>query len=382
MESQALDVVVLGAGQSGLAAGYFLKRAGVDFAIIEGSARVGDVWRRRWDSLRLFTPARYSHLPGLKYPSPGGTYPDKDGFADYLESYAQHFGLPVRTGVQVLSVHRTDGVFEVQTSAGLLLARAVVASPGANSAPNIPDVALDLDEEIQQLHSSGYHSPAGLPAGDVLVVGAGTSGVEIALELAREQRSGKTFLAGRPTPHIPDAVFRYAGPLYWRLISSVLTLDTKPGRKVAEGFHRRGAPLIRVSIKDVERAGVVRLPRLTGALDGQPVFDVGTPDGGAATSGTPASGMTAAGAAPGNLRTVIWATGYRPDFGWIEGLPVDHLGWPATTRGVVAELPGLYFVGMPFQYALTSGLIGGVGRDAEYVVNRLVEQNAVATTNA
>lgn len=390
MDSQTVDVVVVGAGQAGLASGYFLKRAGMDFVILEGNARVGDVWRDRWDSLRLFTPARYSALPGLKFPAPAGSFPGKDAFADYLESYAQHFQLPVRTRVQVLSVRKAGSMFEVQTSDGPLQAHAVVVAAGPNSAPNIPDVALDLDGEIQQLHSSGYSSPAGLPGGDVLVVGAGTSGAEIALELAHKHRSGQVFLAGRPTPHIPDAVFRYAGALYWRLVNSVLTLDTKPGRKVAQGFHRRGAPLIRVSMEDVERAGVIRLPRLTGASAGKPLFgagtsDAGTPDGGTSDGGTPAPGAapgTAPSAAPANLRTVIWATGFRPDFGWIEGLPVDDLGWPATTRGVVAEIPGLYFVGMPFQYALTSAIVGGVGRDAEYVVEHLAARHALTSTNA
>ncbi|PTT68110.1 hypothetical protein DBR22_07380, partial [Arthrobacter sp. HMWF013] len=235
----------------------------------------------------------------------------------------------------------------------------------------------ELDGEILQLHSLDYRSPASVPAGDVLVVGAGTSGAEIAMELAQEHHSGKVYLSGRPTPHIPGAVLRWAGPLYWRLVNSVLTLDTKPGRKVAADFHKRGAPLIRISIKDVERAGVIRLPRVTGAVDGQPVFDAGTSDAGTSDGGTANPG-----AVPGNFRTVIWATGYRPDFGWMAGLPVDDLGWPVTSRGVVQEIPGLYFVGMPFQYALTSGTVGGVGRDAEYVVEKLLTHSALTSTNA
>ena len=366
MDPHIFDVMVIGAGQSGLAAGHYLKRTGLDFSILEGANRVGDVWRGRWDSLRLFTPARYSALPGLKIPAAGGTFPGKDAFADYLESYAQHFHLPVRTGIRVLSVRRVDDVFELQTSAGEMRARNVIATPGGNSTPHIPAAAQAMAPSIRQLHSSEYRGPAGVPAGDVVVAGAGTSGVEIALELALNRPAGTVFLAGRPTAHIPDAVFRFAGPLYWRLVNSLLTLDTKPGRKVAAGFHSHGAPLIRVSVEDVERAGAVRLPRISGAVDGKPTFDVGT-----SNSGTPARG-----AVPGDVRTVIWATGYRPAFDWIAGLPVDSLGWPATARGVVPEIPGLYFVGMPFQYALTSGLVGGVGRDAEYVVGQLLRTRA------
>jgi putative flavoprotein involved in K+ transport len=351
MDSQTLDVVVIGAGQAGLAAGRFLKEADVEFTILEKSGRVGDVWRNRWDSLRLFTPARYCALPGLKFPAAGGSFPGKDAVADYLTAYAARFELPVRTGVRVLAVRRVDDAFELQTSAGELRARSVIATPGANSTPFVPAAGQALDPSIHQLHSNEYRGPSELPAGAVMVVGAGTSGVEISLELAQSRPAGSVYLAGKPTRHIPDAVFRFAGPLYWRLVNSLLTLDTKPGRKVAAGFHKQGAPLIRVSVKDAERAGVVRLPRLQGSGD-----------------------------VPAEVRTIIWATGYRPAFDWIEGLPLDADGWPATKRGVVPELPGLYFVGMPFQYALTSGLIGGVGRDAKYVVDYLLGRHSALTS--
>ncbi|HTN11811.1 MAG TPA: hypothetical protein VL154_12665, partial [Acetobacteraceae bacterium] len=169
----------------------------------------------------------------------------------------------------------------------------------------------------------------------------------IALELAAGH---PTYLAGRPTPYIPDAVFRLAGGAYWAFVNGVLTLGTPLGRKVAAGFHARGAPLIRISMREVEAAGVIRLPRLTGVAGGVPVAD---------------------GAAVPRPATVIWATGYHPDLRWIPGLPRDGYGLPVTRRGVVESMPGLYFVGMPFQFALTSALIGGVGRDAAYIADRL-----------
>ena len=363
MKQDVQEVVVIGGGQAGLATGFHLQKTGLHFSILERSARVGDSWRNRWDSLQLFTPARYSALPGMQLPAPGGRFPDKDEFADYLESYAQHFRLPVQTDTQVVSVRRLDGTFEVRTSEGTLLARSVVAAPGPTTTPRIPALAQELNPRITQLHSSQYRAPEAVPAGGIVVVGAGTSGAEIAMELAGAHPGGTVYLAGRPTSHIPDAVFRFAGPVYWKLVNSLLTLDTKPGRKVATGFHDRGAPLIRVSMHDVEHAGVVRLPRLTGVADGQPVFD--------GAKAAPVAGNQSRTPAPGNVRTIIWATGYRPELDWIEDLPVGAHGWPATVRGAVAQLPGLYFVGMPFQYALTSGLIGGVGRDAAYVVEHL-----------
>ena len=394
MNPEIQDVVIVGGGQAALATGYHLQNSGLRFSILEQSGRVGNSWRSRWDSLQLFTPARYSALPGLPFPASGGSYPAKDQFADYLESYADRFRLPVRTHLHVESVRRASGRFEVRTSEGTLHARSVVAAPGHTTTPRIPVLAEKLDPGITQLHSSRYRGPGALPAGDVVVVGAGTSGAQIAQELAGARPAGTVYLAGSPTAHIPDAVFRFAGPVYWRLVNSLLTLDTKPGRKAAAGFHDRGSPLIQVSMRDVERAGVIRLPRFTGVADGQPVFDGGEATagarsrggshlgsregshlgsrGGTTVGGTTVDGTTADGTeAPRTVRTIIWATGYRPEFDWIEGLPLDAHGWPATVRGSVPELPGLYFVGMPFQYALTSGLIGGMGRDAAHVVAEL-----------
>jgi putative flavoprotein involved in K+ transport len=354
---QKFDALVIGAGQAGLAAGYHLAGMGLRFAILESAGRVGDQWRCRWDSLRLFTPAQHDGLPGLPFPAGKGTFPAKEEVAAYLEGYAEHFSLPVRTGMRVSGVRQIEDGFEVATGSGTLRARNVIVAAGANALPRIPAAAKELEPGIRQLHSSRYRRPSDIPEGDVLVVGAGTSGAEIARELAATHR---TFIAGRPTPHIPDPVLRYAGAAYWRVVHSVLTIDTPPGRKVAANFHKRGAPLIRISPKDLDRAGVVRLPRLTGTRDGHPAFD-----------GDPAASAQALG-----VRTVIWATGYRPSLDWIEGLPVTEWGSPANRRGVVPELPGLYFVGMPFQYALTSGLIGGVGRDAAFVVGQLDRKSA------
>ncbi|MGY2747832.1 flavin-containing monooxygenase [Arthrobacter sp. UYCu723] len=351
-EGQPFDALVIGAGQAGLAAGYHLAGRRLHFAILESAGRVGDQWRGRWDSLRLFTPAQHDGLPGLSFPAAKGTFPAKEEVAAYLEGYAEHFNLPVRTGTRVSGVRRIDDGFEVATGSGTLRARNVIVAAGANTLPRIPAAAKELEPGIRQLHSSQYRRPSDIPEGDVLVVGAGTSGAEIAKELAATHR---TFIAGRPTPHIPDPVLRYAGEAYWRLIHSALTTEAPPGRKVAANFHKRGAPLIRISVKDLDRAGVVRLRRLTGTRDGHPAFD-GDPAAGAQTMG---------------LQTLIWATGYRASLDWIEDLPVTEWGWPVTRRGVVPELPGLYFVGMPFQYALTSGLIGGVGRDAAFVVGQL-----------
>jgi putative flavoprotein involved in K+ transport len=357
--TEHIDTVVIGAGQAGLATGYHLAQRGEEFLILDAEERVGDGWRRRWDSLRLFTPARYSGLPGLAHPDPGA-YLGKDKVADYLERYAERFALPVRHGVRVTALEKAADGFRLSTSAGEkgateLRARNVVVASGATRVPAVPGFASGLDADIRQLHSDEYRNPGSVASGPVLVVGAGTSGAEIALELARESaqepaQPHPVFLAGRPTAHVPDAVLRLAGGLYWAFINGVLTLSTPVGRKVAGKFHSRGAPLIRVSMEQVEAAGVQRLPRITGVTDGRPIAD---------------------GAAVPRPATVIWATGYRPGLDWIADLPLDEHGLPVTRRGAVESMPGLFFVGMPFQYALTSQLLGGVGRDAGWVVGQI-----------
>ncbi len=353
------STIVIGAGQAGLATGYHLTERGEDFVILNAEARVGDEWRRRWDSLQLFTPTRHSSLPGLPHQKSRG-FLSKDEIADYLERYATKFELPVRPGVTVTGLsasevaHSGQG-FTVTTSAGVLTADSVVVATGATTTPTVPGFASELDADIRQLHSSEYRNPGSVPPGSVLVVGAGTSGAEIALELAA---SHPVFLAGRPTPHIPDALLAVAGELYWAFIYRVLTIATPIGRKVGPKFRSRGGPLIRISMKQVQAAGVSLLPRLTGVEGGAP---------------------TAEGVSVPRPSTVIWATGFRPGLEWIEGVPLDAGGLPDAPRGVVASMPGLFFVGMPFQFGLTSQLLGGVGRDAGFVAERIAERRQMNT---
>lgn len=351
-----IDTVIVGGGQAGLATAWQLQQLGRTSLVLEAGQHVGDQWRARWDSLQLFTPARYSALPGAPHPEPDA-YLGKGAFADYLAKYAERFALPVRCGVRVSSVAREGDRWLIATSDGEFSARQVVVASGANPAPFVPPLAAALDREAsggnvaRQLHSHDYRNPAQIADGEVLVVGAGTSGAEIALELAATHRVA---IAGRPTPHIPEPVLRYAGGLYWAFINGVLTRGTPIGRRVAGQFHDRGAPLLRISMTDLERSGVARLPRLVSASAGSLTFSAtGASDPSALTRPSPS--------------TIIWATGYHADFSWFPALSLDKDGWPVTVRGIVKGLPGVYTVGMPFQWGLTSGLIGGVGRDAESV---------------
>jgi putative flavoprotein involved in K+ transport len=347
-----VPTVVIGGGQAGLAVGYYLRQHNDDFVILDASPHVGHSWASRWDSLRLFTPAQYDGLPGLPFPAPKGSFPTKDEVAAYLQAYARHFDLPVRCGVRVEGLSRTASGYRVQTSAGAYEAKRVVLSTGTNPLPRTPDFAGLLDPSIQQLHSHDYRGPASVRGGRVLVVGAGTSGVQIALDLVATH---EVRIAGKPTPHIPDVLLNYAGGLYWWLISHLLTVRTPMGRKAQPQIRGGGAPLIHVSVADLDRAGIERLPRVAGVQQGLPVLDDGRVL---------------------EVDAVLWATGFRPDFSWVEFPITDDSGWPSGPRGVSEVAPGLYFVGMPFQFGLTSGLIGGMGRDAAHVAEHIVQSAA------
>jgi putative flavoprotein involved in K+ transport len=347
------DTVIIGGGQSGLAIGYFLKKMNRQFIILDENEKIGHSWTIRWDSLLLFTHAQSDGLPGMPFPAPKGFYPNKDQMAEYLQSYAIKFSLPVQSGVRVNHLVYRNNNYEIDTSSGKIFASKVVIATGTNPYPKVPAISSDLNPEIFQIHSSSYKNPEMLPAGDVLVVGAATSGIEIALEVSKTH---KTYISGTPSFHIPDGVMKYGGRFFWWVMSNIITIKTPIGKRAKKKIFNGGSPLIRVSADDLDIAGIKRFPRLTGVKDGFPQF---------------ADGSVL------QVSAIVWATGYRPDFSWIEPNIADSSGWPVTYRGVSSVCKGLYFVGMPFQYALTSGLVGGVGRDAKYISKRIYQVRSV-----
>jgi putative flavoprotein involved in K+ transport len=271
--------------------------------------------------------------------------------ADYLSDYIERYNLPVQFGTKVIELHKTQEGYLILTSKSKIYASNVIVATGTNPNAYIPAFASDLNKTIAQIHSSEYVNPELFPAQSTLVVGAGTSGVEIAIELSK---SRPTMISGKGTPHIPNIVFRLMGTLYWWFIHYVLTVSTPIGRKVKPKIFEGGAPLISVSMKEVEVAGIKHVPRLKGVFQGLPLLD---------------SGQTL------TVTSIVWATGYRPDFSWIKLDVTGQNGWPKTNRGISEDFQGLYFVGMIFQYGLTSGLVGGVGRDAKYVIDQLLMSN-------
>jgi putative flavoprotein involved in K+ transport len=349
--TEHFETVVVGGGQTGLAVGYHLARRGRSFVILDAGERIGDAWRKRWDSLRVFTPAKYNGLPGMRFPAPSLSFPTKDEVADYLAGYAEKFGLPVRMRAKVDALSSDSGRYILTIGDGRLEADNVVVATGANRTPKVPPFAAELDADITQLHSSAYKGPSQLREGGVLLVGAGNSGAEIGYEVVRSHR---TWLSGAPHGQIPvrhgPAAAAFVLPLVRFMATHVLTVDTPIGRKVRPHFVHGGAPLIRVKLKDLEAAGVERVARVIGVRDGRPKL---------------ADGRVL------EVANVIWCTGFRNDFEWIHLPAFGSDGLPMQYRGVVASQPGLYFVGLEFLYRATSAVLPGVGRDADYVARHI-----------
>ena len=350
---ERFGTIVVGAGQAGLSAGYHLQQHDLDFVIVDAQRRIGDVWRNRWDSLRLFTPAKYSGLPGMPFPAHPAHLPDKDEVADYMERYADRFDLPVRSSTRAESLAHDGERWILRTDHGTLEADNVVVATGPFQRPNVPALAARLDASIHQLHSSAYRSPFDLPDGPVLVVGAGNSGAQIALELARHH---PVWLAGRDTGHLPRRLlgrdlFDWIWPLMHRF-----TADSRLGRRMRRRVGGGGDALIGIPERALVDGGVVRVGRVEQLLDGWPVVD-------------------------GEVlrpRAIVWCTGFVSDYSWIDAPVFDERGVPRHTRGVVTEAPGLYFLGLRFQHRMTSSLVGGVGHDAAFVADELARRAEAA----
>jgi putative flavoprotein involved in K+ transport len=358
--TERIDTVIVGSGQAGLSTGYFLARRGLPFVILDSDARIGDHWRERWDSLRLYSPAMFDALPGLRFPARAWRWPTGREMADYLEAYARRFNLPVRSRVRVERVEPADDGFVVTASDGRrLVARQVVIATGPFREPYVPEVGGRLDPRIRQLHSHGYRNPTQLPDGPVLVVGLSHSGADIAFELANAGH--RTYLSGKSAGQMPIRVTdtpraMLGWPIVEVLFQHVLTIRTPMGRAMRPHVRHGGGPLLRVRLQDLDRAGVERYEaRTEGVVDGRPQLADGTVL---------------------DVASVVWATGYRPDYAFVDGPVTGPDGWPEEVRGVSPTLPGLYFVGVPFQYAFSSMLIAGAGRDARFVVDRIAERVA------
>lgn len=340
------EVAVIGAGQAGLAAGKALQDAGIDFVMIDGAQRIGDSWRSRFDSLRLFSPRSLSALPGMPLPGPDQVYPTKDEIADYLEAYARQFSLPVRLATRATSLGKYNGGFRIDVSTGPQIhSRAVLIAAGAFQVPSRPAMACNLAPNILQLDGRSYKNPAQLPEGRVLVVGSGATGRQIAKEVGAAR---ETWLAcGSPAIISPHRVLG-RDMMWWAKVSGLLTADkdTLRGRLARRHDSFPGPEL---SDKALRRTGIRLVGRAVKASAKRITFACGIEQ---------------------EFRAVIWATGYRDDSSWIDIEGALHHGAILEDRGI-SPVPGLYYVGRSWQKSRASALLCGVGREAEEVVAQL-----------
>jgi putative flavoprotein involved in K+ transport len=337
------EVAVIGAGQAGLAMGYFLAREGRHFTILEASDSIGRAWRDRWDSLVLFTPRRYDSLPGLPFPGDPDGYPGRDEVIDYLESYASTIELPVQVNSAVQSVASADDGFILTVDARTIETDQVVVATGPFQIPNVPPFAADLSSDVVQMHSTGYRRPSEVPEGTVVAVGGGNTGFQIAKELSATH-SVHLAIGSRQKP-LPQRIF--GRDLFWWLTKTGLinkTVESRIGRRVKDRDT-----LIGSSTRDVKRHGIEVHARVVGVSGGAVTFEDGTELG---------------------VDAVIWATGYRSEYGWID-LPVfDQNGVVLHRRGVT-DVPGLFFLGLTWQHTRGSALLGWVKDDAEFISGRI-----------
>ena len=352
-----IETVIIGAGQAGLATAYHLQTLGRECVVLDAEDRVGDNWRHQWDSLRLFSPAWADALPGMRNPLPRLSFPSKDEFADYLEAYAARFALPVRLRTAVAGLCPAEGGGYLVTTADgdqIRAENAVICTGTFGRTPLVPDFADQLDPGIRQLHSSQYRGPGQLADGPVLVVGASHSGCDIAYEAAATH---PTVLAGRDTGQIPvpghfdtpRTAVGFAVALF--VFTHVLSRRTPMGRKEMQEMRLHGGPRLRVKDRDLDERGVDwARERVAGAVDGKPQLE---------------SGRVV------DAATVVWCTGFRQVFGWVDVPVFDDHGWPRERFGIVEEAPGLYFSGLCFQSAAVSMTIHGAGPDAERVARHI-----------
>ncbi len=357
MSTQHVETLIIGAGQAGLATAYHLLRRGRECLVVDANHRVGDNWRSHYDSLRLYSPAKYDGLPGMRFPGEKWNYPGKDEVAEYLETYAVRFDLPVRMGTPVDRLAaRPDGGFVARVGEhSITCDNAVVATGTFGRTPNLPDFAAQLDPQISQLHSSEYKRVSQLADGPTLVVGAAHSGCDIAYEIAETR---PTTLAGRDCGQVPipweTRRLRWALPVIVFAWRHVLSRRTPMGRKAMAKVRHHGGPMLRVKRRHLSARGVQRnQSRVVGVTDGKPTLADGTVL---------------------EVANVVWCTGFRPRLDWIELPILGEDGWPVEYRGVVGSVPGLFFCGLAFQSAFASTLLLGAGRDAAHVADKIVSR--------
>jgi putative flavoprotein involved in K+ transport len=354
-EAERREVVVIGGGQAGLAIGYHLARQGRSFTILEAASEPAAAWRERWDSLKLFTPARYNALPGLPFPGDPERYPGRDEVVAYLAEYARHFDLPVELTSRVKSIRMTDGTYLVELDDRTYEADQVVVATGPFQVPFVPSIAERIDARVVQLHSTGYRSPDAIPAGAVLVVGGGNTGFQIAEELAGSRETHLS-IGSRQMP-LPQRIL--GRDLFWYLDATGLIHKTTASRI---GRRMEGRDTL-----------IGSTPRALRRRHGVHLHDRAVEAAGSTIGFSDGTSL--------DVATVVWATGFRVDHSWVH-VPVFDDGGRLVHRRGVTESSGLYFLGLSWQHTRGSALLGWVKDDAEHIAQQIAAFRPTAPAQA
>ncbi|MBM7583625.1 putative flavoprotein involved in K+ transport [Bacillus pakistanensis] len=340
------DVVVIGAGQAGLAMGYFLQKQQMNYLILDKGSQVGEVWKNRYDSLKLFTPRMFNALPGLPLLGDNHGLPTKDEMAAYLNQYAEVFHLSIKFNCEVIQVTKENEIFTIVTNEGELISKAIVVATGPFQKPWIPEVSYHLSDEILQLHSSEYKNPTQLKKGDVLVVGGGNSGAQIAVELSRQIT---TYLAvSQPLRYLP--LFLCGKSIFWWFKKAGI-LNASNTSLIGKLIQKKGDPIFGKELKRMILNGTITVKGRVVSIEKDLIeFNKG---------------------ASVKVQNIIWATGFKSDYHWLKITnSINHNRQVEHDRGV-SPVKGLYFLGLPWQTRRGSALLQGVGEDARFIMNHI-----------
>ncbi|RZS93338.1 flavin-containing monooxygenase [Aquimarina brevivitae] len=341
------DFVVIGGAQAGLAMAYHLKKMNKNFLVVDGEKEIGASWLNRWDSLRLFTPTEFNHLPGLKFNAPKGHYPTKFDVADYFKDYVATFNIPVQLNTLINTVYKTEDGFCLEHDEGTIKTKEVVVGTGPFHTPYTPPCHKKIAEDVLQMHSNYYKGLYQLQEGDALVVGGGDSGYQILNEISKDETRTVYFSGDTSVKSLPQ---QFLGKTIWWWFTVTGFLRFSKYSWIGKKLSKTTQPVIGTDVKEIlSRRNVISVGRTKDALKHEVIFEKRNVS---------------------TIKNIIWATGYRPNFTWIEGLELDSDGYPKNYRGV-SNLKGLYFIGLPWLYTRGSATLGGVSKDAEYLAKEI-----------
>ena len=349
MQEQILDTIIIGVGQSGLAMAYYLKKINRNFLVLDGDKEIGGAWLKRWDSLKLFTPTEFNHLPGMHFPCPKGYYPNKFEVAQYLKDYVKEFDFNIKLKQVVFAIEKENDVFRVECQNDIFYSKEVVVATGPFHIPFTPSFSKNIPKEIKQLHSKEYRNPSQLQKGTVCVVGGGDSGVQIAKELANQ--NFEVILASDQNNFrsLPQSIL---GKTLWWWFEKTGLLSVKVNSKLGKFLSHQMQPVIGTNVKALlAKENVTKAGRAIGFNNNTLEFKD----------------------YKSSVKNIIWATGYKPDFSMLKfDQLLDKNGYPKQERGICSQ-PGLYFIGLPWMYTRGSATLGGVGKDAAFIAERMKE---------